>query len=128
MIEILAEAIAKHATELAQKEWARQMRPVLVDLLLKADLIEVPLDRPKVVELAPLGTIKSKSTLRFDDHEVSIEAFIEAIHQRFLAARTKELGAKLSERIATDAERIATDAGRKMIDEQKADEQKAGAL
>jgi hypothetical protein len=120
MIEILAEAIAKHATELAQQEWAQQMRPVLIELLLKADLIEVPLDQPKVVELDPLGTIKSKSTLRFDDREVSIEAFIEAIHQRFLTARTKELGAKLTERIAADAERITSDAGRKMIDEQKA--------
>jgi hypothetical protein len=76
----------------------------------------------QIFENAGLATSKStaasarpEGTLTLDDREVPTEVIVKAIRERFIDLRTKALIQKLTARIVADA-------GRKVLDEEEAND------
>ena len=87
-LSLLSKTIAAHAREVAGKEWKDEHRPVLLSILAHAGL----------------GNL-DEGMLTLQDKEVPIKSIVTALHEQFLAARTKALTQALADKVVQTAMR-----------------------
>jgi hypothetical protein len=87
-LSLLSKTIAAHAREVAGKEWNDEHRPVLLSILAHAGL----------------GNL-DEGMLTLQDKEVPIKSIVTALHEEFLAARTKALTQALADKVVQTAMR-----------------------
>ena len=87
-LSLLSKTIATHAREVAGKEWKDEHRPVLLSILAHAGLRNL-----------------DEGLLTLQDKEVPIKSIVTALHEQFLAARTKALTQALADRVVQTAMR-----------------------
>ena len=85
-LELLSKTIATHAREVAGREWTEEHRPVLVAILTAAGLGDLD---------GAMLTLQGK--------DVPIKAIVNALHDQFLAARTKALMEALANKVIESA-------------------------
>ena len=85
-LSLLSRTIATHAREVAGREWKDEHRPVLLSILTHAGL----------------GNL-DQGMLTLQDKEVPIKTVVNALHEQFLAARTKVLMEALAKKVIESA-------------------------
>jgi hypothetical protein len=91
-LSLLSQTITKHAREVAAKEWLDEHKPVLLAILARADL----------------GNL-DQAVLAVNGQPIPIKAIVSALHEQFLAARTKALTKALAEKVVKNAMRQIED-------------------
>ena len=91
-LSLLSKTIAVHAREAAGREWQDEHRPVLITILARAGLGKIDEDM-----------------LALRGKDIPIKAIVNAIHERFLDVRTKELMQALANKVVETAMRTVAE-------------------
>jgi hypothetical protein len=91
-LSLLSKTIAAHARESANREWLNEHKPHLLLML----------------ERAGAGDL-DEGMLTLHGKEIPIKAVVNALHDQFLAARTKALMQSIADQVVATAMRTITD-------------------